>query len=373
MKEKLKSFIRSLGFDEVGISHPVPATWNHYAHWLNQGYHGEMYYLKNRLEERKNLESIVQNPGSIIMVSKRYLTVERSSDSLFQGIVSRYAWGDDYHTLIREKLNYVCRWIENETHEKHGARACVDTAPILERDFAAQSGIGWFGKHTNLLSRSLGNWFFLGAVVTTMELPPDSPVSPHCGTCSRCLDICPTNAFVAPYVLDARRCISYLTIELKGYIPLDLRPLIGRRIFGCDDCLEICPWNKFAVPTGEKTFLPRTYLHDADLIELMGIDEEEFQFRFKESPIKRVKRRGFLRNVAVALGNAGNEKAISVLSKAIYDGEPLIRGHSAWALGRIGGKQSIRILKQALLDENDGKVQEEIIHALKKGENEINR
>ncbi|RJP20751.1 MAG: tRNA epoxyqueuosine(34) reductase QueG [Candidatus Omnitrophota bacterium] len=366
MKEQLKAFAKSIGFDAVGIARSEPKTWDRYAEWLARGFHGEMEYLARRSLERRDISYLFKNPQSVIVAAKRYLTIDPIDHKQrpFQPVVSRYAWGDDYHAALRDGLNRICRWIEEKTNGVHTVRSCVDSAPILERDFAAQAGIGWFGKHTNLLNRSLGNWFFLGVVITSLELEEDEPVSSYCGTCTRCLDSCPTNAFVGPYLLDARRCISYLTIEVKGAIPRELRPLMGARVFGCDDCLAVCPWNRFAVPTAEITFFPRDTIETSDLIELLGLTDEEFRARYKKSPIKRSKRRGFLRNVAIALGNTGDPRAIPALARALSDHEPLIRSHAAWALGRIGGDEAKRILMSALNKESEEAVREEIQFAI---------
>lgn len=366
-KDELKAYARSLGFDEVGIARPTPSSWSHYARWIQLGYHGEMGYLARRAEERRFPSLLLLNTKSIIVVAKNYLTVELekpSSGQPFQPVVSRYAWGSDYHDVMAEPLQKLVEYIETATSKRHQAKWCVDTAPVLEKDFAAQAGIGWIGKHTNNLSRTLGNWYFIGAVLTTLELPPDRPASQHCGTCTRCLDSCPTHAFISPYVLDARKCISYLTIELRGPIPRELRPLIGQRIFGCDDCLEVCPWNRFAIPTLEFPFFPRAELERTSLLDLMALTEEEFRRMFKNSPVKRTKRRGLLRNVAVALGNTRDPKAVPVLTSALNDDEPLIRGHAAWALGRIGGSSAFHSLNNRLAIEQDEWVREEITLAL---------
>jgi epoxyqueuosine reductase len=269
----------------------------------------------------------------------------------------------------------------------------VDTGPLLEREVAARAGLGWVGKNTNLLNKEWGSWFFLGEVLTSLELDYDQPATAHCGTCTRCLTACPTGAFIAPYVLDARRCISYLTIELKGPIPRDLRPLIGNLIFGCDICQDVCPWNiKHARPTGvpkvpkvpkvpeardhgsritdhgsppEPAFQPRPGLDAPELIPLLKLTPEEFNEKFRSSPIRRAGRRGLRRNVAVALGNSGDPAAIPTLCEALHDPDPLIRGHAAWALGRLGGKEARLALEEALEVEEDEWVREEIEEALR--------
>lgn len=375
MTEKLKtdiiSFTKFLGFDAVGVSSTVPQTWEQYKIWIDAGKHGEMGYLKKRLHERADPSFILEGAQSIIIVAKRYCppkNAKQNNQNNPNGIVSCYAWGDDYHDIMGETLDQVCEWITEQTAGKHRARWCVDTAPLLERDFAAQAGIGWVGKHTSLLSRDLGNWFFLGSILTTLPLEPDQPVQAHCGSCQRCLDVCPTDAFEGPYQLDARKCISYLTIELKGFIPRELRRPMGTRIFGCDDCLAVCPWNRFARAANQMRFYPREGLESPDLIELMQLDESTFRRRFKGSPIKRAKRRGFLRNVAVALGNTGDLRSVPVLLKSLDDHEPLIRGHAAWALGEIGGTEALLGLKRAVAIETDTQVNTEIQLAIQKAD-----
>jgi epoxyqueuosine reductase len=248
------------------------------------------------------------------------------------GRIARYAWGDDYHDVIAAKL----KKIDNFLREFGGEQKCyVDTGPILERDYAAEAGIGWHGKSTMLIDEELGTWFFLAEILTTLELPADEPVCDRCGTCERCIRACPTGAITGPHKLDARRCISYLTIELKGSIPLELRPLIGDRIFGCDDCLEACPWNRFAKVSRESAFAAQRSIIGFALRDYLQLSEAEFRSLFRNSPIKRIKRRGFLRNVCVALGNVGTREDLPALERAATDPEPLVAEHARWAIERI--------------------------------------
>ncbi|MBZ0255978.1 tRNA epoxyqueuosine(34) reductase QueG, partial [bacterium] len=292
----IKARARQLGFDCVGVAPPSPNTLQHYRDWLANGFHGEMNYMASREPLRSDPALLLENLNSVIVVAKQYRTVEFGvNHNKPTGAIARYAWGDDYHDVLRPALNQMAQWIEHKSSGAQQARAFIDSGPVLERDYAAQAGVGWFGKHTNILSREMGNWFFLGVVLTSLKLEFDAPVKAHCGSCTSCLQSCPTQAFVSPYSLDARRCISYLTIELKGPIPRDLRPLMGNRIFGCDDCLQACPWNRFAQPVNDAEFQPRHGLNPVDLIELMQLDEESFRQRFKRSPILRAKRRGLLR------------------------------------------------------------------------------
>ena len=248
------------------------------------------------------------------------------------GRIARYAWGDDYHDVIAAKLDKI----DNFLREFGGEQKCyVDTGPILERDHAAQAGIGWHGKSTMLIDERLGTWFFLAEILTTLELSPDPTTRDRCGKCERCINACPTGAITAPHRLDARRCISYLTIELKGSIPLEFRPLIGNRIFGCDDCLDACPWNRFAKVSRESAFSAQRSTIGMALRDYLGLSEAEFRNLFRNSPIKRIKRRGFLRNVCVAMGNIGTVEDLAALERAAADPEPLIAEHAAWATKRI--------------------------------------
>jgi epoxyqueuosine reductase len=255
------------------------------------------------------------------------------------GTIARYARFTDYHHLIGEQLKLLTDFVNQLGGGQTRSLWYVDTGPFLERDLAQRAGLGFIGKHTNLISRKLGNWIFLSEIITTLELDPDAPETNHCGTCSRCITACPTGAIPAPFQLDARRCISYLTIELKGSIPVELRPLIGNRIYGCDDCLAVCPWNRFA----REGTLMKSHARDdfttPDLIELLSLDEAGFKKRFAETPMLRTKRRGLLRNVCVALGNEGDEATLPSLEKAAQDAEPLIAEHAQWAVKEIGGRR----------------------------------
>jgi epoxyqueuosine reductase len=281
-----------------------------------------------------------------------------------KGWISRYAWGDDYHELIKDKLDALLDTIRRIYNAPVEGKAFVDSGPVLERDFAGLAGVGWIGKNTHLISPDRGSWFFLGELFLSIPLAYDRPIRDRCGKCDLCLKACPTGAFVGPYLLDARRCISYLTIELKGFIPRHLRPLIGNHIFGCDICQEICPYNVRARPTMEKAYAPRKGLHAPDLIPLLSLDEEEFRQRFRGSPILRAKRRGLLRNVAVALGNTKSREAVPALIQALDDRESLVRGHVAWALGQIGSPEAVRALEKRLDIENDRAIRLEIEDAI---------
>jgi epoxyqueuosine reductase len=252
------------------------------------------------------------------------------------GRISRYAWGDDYHDVLLDKLHELRRHVERLGGN---VKVCVDTNAVLEKPWAQAAGLGWQGKHSNLITRDLGSWFFLGEALTDLDLEPDAPhAKEYCGTCTRCIDLCPTKAIVAPYVVDSRKCIAYLTIEHRGSIPRELRPLMGNLVFGCDICQDVCPWNKFAKVAPEREFHAREGNLTPALIGLLGMTREEFNLRFKDSPVKRAKHAGFLRNVAVALGNSNDQAAIPALEKALEHEEPLVRAHAAWALGRLGAQ-----------------------------------
>ncbi len=373
-----------MGFQMVGITTAEPAeSGPRYEAWVADGHAGEMGYMARDPARRQDPTLVLPGARSIVVVGMLYREDECDTasigdsgqpaiDSLPTGQIARYARGDDYHDVMRERLEVLLAWIRERAGAEVRGRAYVDTGPLLERDLARRAGLGWFGKNTMLLRPRLGSYFFLGALLLDLPLEPDAPFTgDHCGTCRRCLDVCPTGAFVAPHVLDARRCISYLTIELKGPIPRELRPLVGNWIYGCDLCQEVCPWNRVrpdggvkAPHSAEPAFRARAGLMAPELIPLLDMSQAEFSERFKGSPIKRAKRRGFLRNVAVALGNAGDRRAVPALAAALRDPEPLVRGHAAWALGRLGGEAAALALRAARPDEADPMVIEELELAL---------
>src|SRR2546430_7914348 len=341
LKTQLVGFARQVGVDECRVTacNP-PAHAKEFGDWLNDGAQGEMNYMARGEKKRRDPQKILTGAKSIIVLALNYFQGEATPKGFgaATGKIARYAWGDDYHEVIEAKLEKIDIFLR----QLGGAQKCyVDTGPILERDHAAAAGIGWHGKSTMLIDEKLGTWFFLAEILTTLELSPDEPARDHCGTCDRCIKACPTGAITAPHKLDARRCISYLTIELKSAIPLELRPLIGNRIFGCDDCLDACPWNRFAQTSNEAAFAARspsrtgTSTADFSLTDYLALDENGFRELFRNSPIKRIKRRGFLRNVCVALGNVGTSEDLPALERAARDPEPLIAEHAAWAIEQI--------------------------------------
>jgi epoxyqueuosine reductase len=364
---RIKEQAQRLGFELVGIS-PVklPPHGESFAEWLRRGFSGELEYMKRTEELRRDPHRLIPWAVSLISVGMNYYTPfsRPLASQQPKGWISRYAWGDDYHELIKDRLESLFDYIRRIYNAPVEGKAFVDSGPVLERDFAGVAGIGWIGKNTHLISPERGSWFFLGELFVSVPLAYDRPIRDRCGKCDLCLKACPTGAFAGPYLLDARRCISYLTIELKGFIPRHLRPLIGNHIFGCDICQEICPYNVKARPTIEKAYAPRKDLYTPDLIPLLSLDEEEFRRRFRGSPILRAKRRGLLRNVAVVLGNTKSREAVPALIQALDDRETLVRGHVAWALGQIGSPQAVGALERRLPIENDPAVRMEIQDAI---------
>jgi epoxyqueuosine reductase len=338
LKSSLVTLARELGFDSCRITRcDVPSHTGEFRRWLVDGAAGEMNWMSRGEEKRCDPQQVLAGAKSVVVLALNYWQGEstNTSDDGARGRIARYAWGDDYHELVERKL----RIIDELLKEHGGAQKCyVDTGPVLERDHAAEAGIGWHGKSTMLVDRQLGTWFFIAEIFTTLELAPDEAQPARCGSCTRCISACPTGAITQPHRVDARRCISYLTIEFKGSIPLELRPLIGDRIYGCDDCLTACPWNRFAQVSNEASFAARTATTGMLLRDYLALDEPQFRALFRHSPIKRTKRRGFLRNVCVALGNVGTRDDLSAVDRAAADSEPLIAEHARWAIGQISSR-----------------------------------
>src|ERR1019366_1889620 len=364
MKEKIQQRALELGFDDCRFTTAAaPASADKFQDWLAEKRHGEMAWLERTAFRRTDPQKVLPGARSIIVLAANYGTrVERRESRVeppdssrpstlnpvkgrgphgalrpqpSTSLIARYARFDDYHDVLGGRLKQLTQFVNQLGGAETHSLWYVDTGPLLERDFAQRAGIGFIGKHTNVISRKLGNWIFLAEILTTLELAPDAPEKNHCGKCSLCISACPTNAITAPFQLDARLCISYLTIELKGPIPVELRPAIGNRIFGCDDCLAVCPWNKFAREGSLMKPHARADLQSPDLIELLQLDVAGFKSKFAGTPILRTKRRGLLRNVCVALGNIGDKSAVPALEKAMHDPEPLIAEHAQWAIEQI--------------------------------------
>lgn len=367
LSTKIKAAAQQLGFDLVGIS-PVqlPPHGESFARWLRDGFAGELGYMSRTKALRRDPNELVPWAQSIISVGMNYYTpyARSQNPAAAEGWISRYAWGDDYHELIKARLEQLLETIRTLCDGKIEGRAFVDSGPVLERDFAGVAGLGWIGKNTHLISPQRGSWFFLGELFVDLPLAYDRPMRDRCGQCDLCLKTCPTNAFAGPYILDARRCISYLTIELKGAMPRHLRSLVGNHIFGCDICQEVCPYNVKAQATAEAAFGPRPGLFAPQLIPLLSLTDAEFRQRFRGSPILRAKRRGFLRNVAVALGNLKSLEAVPALIASLDDAEPLVRGHAGWALGEIGSQAAVEALQRRLQVETDDEARVEIDAAI---------
>ena len=353
----------ALGFDAVGVTAPdrIGAAGAELAEFVRRGYHGDMAWLARRERSRGNPAGLWPDACSVVMVGLNYgpdgdpLEILRWPS---RGAIAVYAQGDDYHAVLKRRLKRLAGFI----HRRFAAevKVFVDTAPVMEKPLAQAAGLGWQGKHTNLVVRDHGSWLFLGAVFTTLALAPDAPESDHCGRCRACLDVCPTAAFPAPYQLDARRCISYLTIEHQGHIAREFRRPIGNRIFGCDDCLAVCPWNKFARRSREAALAPREGLGGPDLVALARLDDAAFRRRFAGTAIKRTGRDRFVRNVAIALGNAGDRSVVPVIEDLAGDPSPLVRAMAVWALGEVcAPDQFARLRARHLPGEPDAEVRAE--------------
>jgi epoxyqueuosine reductase len=367
MKEHLKDALageaRALGFDCIGVTDPdvLADAGKHFRAFLDAGAHGDMDWLAARPERRTDPRMLWADVRSIIMLGVNYGPDENPLGVLDQrtrGAISVYARGDDYHELIKKRLKALARWLVGRCGGE--VKVFVDTAAVMEKPLAQAAGLGWQGKHTNLVSREFGSWLFLGAIFTTLDLPREAAEADHCGSCRACLDICPTAAFPAPYRLDARRCISYLTIENKGPIPQEFRKAIGNRIYGCDDCLAVCPWNKFAQTGREAKLAARDDLRAPSLADLARLDDAAFRARFAKSPVKRIGRDRFLRNVLIAIGNS-NDRALAPEAERLRNDEsPLVRGAAVWALSQLWTPEEFeRRAAEASRAEPDETVREE--------------
>jgi epoxyqueuosine reductase len=353
----------ALGFDRTAFAAAqiAPGAQAGLADYLAQGYHGDMGWLAETATRRADPRVLWPEARSVIALAMSYGPADDPLASLRQpglASIACYARGRDYHDVIKKRLKTLARWLAAETGGQ--VKLFVDTAPLMEKPLAQAAGLGWQGKHTNLVSRRFGSWLFLGAILTDISLPPDTPESDHCGVCRRCLDICPTRAFPAPHQLDARRCISYLTIEHKGHIAREFRAPMGNRIFGCDDCLAICPWNKFAQQTREVAFMPRQELTAPRLAELAALDDQSFRARFAGSPVKRIGLARFLRNILIAIGNSGDPGLAAHAETLLGDPSPLVRAMAVWALGRLLDEAAFARLREArIAAEEDADVRAE--------------
>jgi epoxyqueuosine reductase len=348
MIDAIRQRALELGFDDCrATSAQPPHSVPHFKRWLDSGRQGEMAYLDRGLPKRAHLDLVLPGVRSVILLAVGYDSTSPASGGepppaspapspgSIPGVVARYARHRDYHDHLAQPLKLLADYVNQLGGPGTRSLAYVDTGPILERDLAQRAGLGFIGKHTNLIRRRAGNWFFIAEILTTLELPPDPPEHNRCGQCTRCLVACPTQAIIAPFQLDARRCISYLTIELRGPIPVEFRAAMGNRIFGCDDCLEVCPWNRFARESRLMRETARPDLDQPDLLELLSLDEETFRRRFRDTPLWRGKRRGLRRNVCIALGNSGDLRAIPALEKAAHDPEPVVAEAARWAISSL--------------------------------------
>jgi epoxyqueuosine reductase len=362
LKERIAREANALGFQAVRFAgaDPPPGAGAALDTFLADGRQGDMAWLAANADRRKSPRAIWPDVKSIIMLGMSYgperdplqVLGERS-----RGAISVYAQGADYHDVIKSKLKVLAARVQDVAQGE--VKVFVDTAPVMEKPIAAKAGLGWQGKHTNLVSRDFGSWLFLGAIFTTAEIDPDTPEEDHCGACRRCLDVCPTNAFVAPYQLDARACISYLTIEHKGHIAPEFRERMGNRIFGCDDCLAVCPWNKFATVAREAKLSVRAESDNPPLSELLQLDDAGFRARFRGTPIKRTGRDRFLRNVLIAAGNSGDESLVPQVEERLGDASPLVRAMAVWALSRLAPDWAAAVRESEAQGEGDPAVADE--------------
>ena len=366
-KRQLREWAFAAGFDAVGVTHPsaIVGAGGRLGTFLAMGRHGDMVWMAQKSDRRASPSTLWPEARSVIMLGMSYAPASDPLDILGQpgrAAISVYAQGRDYHDVLKSRLKDIAQRLACASGAE--AKAFVDTAPLMEKPLAASAGLGWQGKHTNLVSRDHGSWLFLGAILTTAEIESDIPEADHCGSCRRCLDVCPTNAFPAPYQLDARRCIAYLTIEHRGHIPLEFRKVIGNRVFGCDDCLAVCPWNKFAQTARETRFAASAQTDNPPLGELLVLDDSAFRVRFAGTPIKRTGRDRFVRNVLIAAGNSGDFTLLPAINALLGDISPLVRAMAVWALGRFLSKTEFsQTCERQFVNEADAAVRAEWLAA----------
>lgn len=374
LTQSIKEQAYRLGFSLVGVTTPDPLPhFSVFETWLKQGRHGEMNYLNTprSLVCRSSPDKILPECLSVLALGIRYptppaLAGDELRSPLPHGRIAAYAWGADYHAILPERLRKLVAFIESFAGHPVSNRWYTDTGPILERELAQRAGLGWIGKNTCLINPDKGSYFLLAEILLGIELEPDPPFSSdRCGICTRCMMACPTGCILPDRTLDARRCISYLTIELKGSIPHELRPLMGTRVFGCDVCQQVCPWNRFATSEADPAFDHQRVVPEPNLLAELALSTKDFNHKYRHSPLRRAKRRGYLRNVAVALGNVGDPEAVEQLTQAmLYDHEPLVQAHAAWAIGRFGSAPARQALERAISTESDPMVILEIQNSL---------
>ena len=368
LEQSIKTLAREIGFDVVGITtaEPFPRDEQAAVERIDQGLmDGLHWYTKERVRKANRPGELLEGARSVISVAMSYNTGDpRPGEPGPTGKIARYAWGDDYHTLMKERLRRLVDGLSDRVGHAVQSRIFVDDGPMNDRAAAERAGVGWFGKNSNVLTPSHGSWVLLGQVITDLDLMPDLPLKKTCGTCVRCIDDCPTGAIVAPFVIDNTRCISFLTIELRGSIPRELRPLVGDWVFGCDICQDVCPVNRKAAQGAEPAFQQRHDFGAPALLPLLELDDDEFRARFRNSAIKRAKRVGLQRNVCVALGNVGDRDAVPALITSLSAPDAVVREHAAWALGRLGGNRAVQALREALPGEMDEAVRTEITLSL---------
>ncbi len=370
LQHSVREELHRRGFEVVRFTlPPLGEARDRFQKWLDQGFQGKMDYLPRRRDERQDPHRLFPELQSIIVLAHSYDSGLANTQDPKEGNISRYAWGEDYHRVLEEKLNDFRGWL---TEQSDGVKcfSSVDASPVMEKAWAQKAGLGWMGKHTNIIHPESGSYFFLSVLLTNLPFQADPEEQDHCGTCEKCIQVCPTGAIVAPYVLDARLCISYLTIELRGPIPRALRPLIGNRIFGCDDCQEVCPWNRFSRPTTEPRFLPRSEIRNRPLQELIQIDRQTFRNLFWDSAVSRARWKGFIRNVLVAIGNSGQKSLAPLVREKLFEQDSLVRGHAVWAYARLLDQKALPLLMKIRSQEKDQFVLEEIEYFISSIRNE---
>jgi epoxyqueuosine reductase len=360
LTRKIREEALRLGFLRIGFARAGrPPYEEQFKSWLENRFHGGMHYLKRQASRRMNPGLVLAGVRSVIVLALNYSFDCAVVESPLNGRISRYAWGSDYHPVIKNRLDRLLAFIRCQVPDVHGLSS-VDSGPVMEKAWGSQTSIGWMGKNTILITRDHGSRFFIGVILLDIELEYDPKAKDFCGTCNRCIRACPSRALSAPYVLDARRCISYLTVEFRGVIPREIRPFIGSRIYGCDDCQDACPWNRKPLPANAIELMPQAGNYAPQLLSLAAISREEFDRRFVDSPIRRITRDVFIRNIMIALGNSSQIESVPVLEKALRDFSPLVRAHAVWALGQMPGSETSSALESARKRESDASVLEEM-------------